>query len=153
MNFKKGLVRLFVVGLVISAIVGFFNVDREGLQANNRFYFDSLRSIEKEVKDPACIEMLKRNNVGTDPAHTKFEGRCYHINLFWDTIQSAKNPKDPSVTSKVAIAAVENARFSSHWQRIGFETAIYVFGYLFLCLLAWIVFITFRWIKKGFTNS
>ena len=152
LNLKKGLIRLFLVGLVISAIVGFIKVDSNQLMSTNRFYFDSKASLEKELKNPKCIQILNSNNIDTDPALLKYEGACYHLGLFWDEVLERKKSNDQIVTREFVIDVVEKERSSQHLQYILVNTSFYMVGYIFICFLAWLIFISGRWIKRGFTS-
>jgi hypothetical protein len=152
LNLKKGLIRLFLVGLVISAIVGFFKVDSDQLVSSNRFYFESIASIEKEIKDPRCLALLKANNQNTDPVLLKYEGPCYHIGLFWDRVEDKRKSKDQEITGQFVIDVVDGRRSSQHLQYILVNTGLYVAGYLLICFVAWLVFISLWWIKRGFTS-
>ncbi len=152
LNLKKGLIRLFLVGLVISGIVGFIKVDSNQLMNTNRFYYDSITSLEREVKDPRCVQVLNSNNLNTDPALLKYEGPCYHIGLFWNRIAENKKSKDQVVTGKFVIEVVQQERSSQHLQYILVNTGFYVIGYLFICFVLWLAFVTGRWVKRGFTS-
>jgi hypothetical protein len=152
LNFKKGITRIFLVGLVISPIFGFFKLDSEKLLTNNRFYFDSISSIEKELKDPQCLTLLKNNNVDTDQNLIKYEGKCYYINLFWNTITKNKSNPNDVITGKFILQTIENERKNQHNITLLFDVGLYVLGYLFICLVFWMCFMTFRWVKKGFDS-
>jgi hypothetical protein len=120
--------------------------------STNRFYFDSISIIEKEIKDPRCLSLLEKNNLNTDPALIKLDGPCYKIGLFWDVVERKKKSKDQVVSGQFVIDVVEGQRSSQHLQYILVNTGFYVAGYFLICLVAWLVFISLRWIKRGFTS-
>lgn len=152
MNIKKGLTRLFVVGLCFSPIVGFFNIDEEQLSSSRKFYRESITEIKYELTNKACLDMLQGKQADVNKEMTGYKGRCYRTYLFWDTIKDAAGPNDKAITEQSAVAAVEAEASSERWQRIAFDIAVYVIGYLFICLLAFIAYSVFRWVKKGFTT-
>ena len=153
MNLKKGLTRLFVLGLAISVIVGFVMVDEKVISRQQNFYDDSASEIEKEMTHWECQSMLKLTLESSLPEFRGYRGACQNTLLFWSGI---KKRQLETKTQEIDVKFVQNYirsegayHFYGNWLMSIF---VYLIGYVLVCLLSWLIFITLRWVKRGFSS-
>jgi hypothetical protein len=152
MNIKKGLTRIFILGLVISPIAGFFSSAKQSNDIASRGW-DSASKIQVELKVEPCASIVKSNPKEfpkLNPSYT-----CSLTSIYWNGIRKWQDENGKagkvidSETVDLAITAEINAlRSEVRW----FQIAIYTFGYLFFWLAGLIVFYLGRWIIKGFKS-
>ena len=151
MNIKKGLTRIFILGLVISPIVGFFS---SAEQSNNiaSAGFNTISSFKEQSKKEPCAAAIKNNS----KASPKITGTsCYTIEIYWDTIrkwQDANGKAGQIIDDETVTQAIYADSSSRQWELRWFFIADYVIGYLLFCLAGLIVFYLGRWIIKGFKS-
>lgn len=153
LNVKKGITRLFFIGLIISVIVGFARLNQDALKYKNNFYYESRMTLERELTDPKCQDILKSNNEGTDPDLLKYDGRCFHLGFFWKTIKDRQiKTETQTINEDFALDAVKKQELYENREWLILDIALYVIGYVLLCFLAWLIFIALRWVKRGFSS-
>jgi hypothetical protein len=152
MNIKKGLSRLFAVGLFLSAAYGFFTVNQDVISANSSYYVNTKHELRKEFEKPECREILEKNNVDTNPVLTSYSGgACFYTNNHWSTIQDGKRDKRGVITPEAAIEAISASQNESKWTTIFINISMSVITYVMLCLLALAIYYVYVWVKRGFT--
>lgn len=152
MNFKKGLIRLFVVSSVISGIGGFIYTASDA-NRNMEFQIQTIWDIEKNLKDPGCLAIAKSNPIEFPEVTPKYS--CSPLSIYWKTIKKfqSENPsKYPTIDNTLVSDAI--------WDGIRDRqrtTAFFgiVAGFLWN-LFAWLLFLmmlfTYKWVKKGFQS-
>ena len=152
MNYKKGLTRIFILGFVICPIAGFFSAagESEKIAAH---YSKISYEIQKEINKEPCASILR------DPlrfAELKFTSACSSIHLYWDYIRNwqDENGKAGNIIDIETASQAMNANTSKlQWEVRWFQTAHYIFGYLFLWLVSFVIFFTGKWIYRGFKSQ
>lgn len=153
MNIKKGLTRIFILGLVISPIAGFFSAAE---QSNNiaRVAYTTVSRIKEQIKEEPCASIVKSNPKAfpkLNPSYT-----CSPTYIYWDGIREwqAENGRagmiiDGETVDKALWADVSALQWDVRWNKI----AGYTIGYLLLCLVGLIIFYLGRWIIRGFKSK
>lgn len=152
MNYKKGLARIFVIGLVIAAIAGFFSASEERV----RIQVDSQEishEIQKEIKHALCADFVKANPKKF-PELTSTKA-CYWTFIYWDTIRKwqDKNGKsgqiiDEETVRKTLYTEADNTESKFRWT----QARYYFFNYLLLWCASFVIFFIGRWILRGFKS-
>ena len=153
MNLKRGLTRLFVLGLTISVIVGFLMVDKQALNSTRAYYRDQITQINSEIKYPECLDMLKLNNKDILPNYDSYNGPCKWTLFSWDKI---KNRQIKTKTTEIDVIFIENTlRKESFYNQSDLWIGS-IFGYPLLyvlfCFISWLIYLVMRWVKRGFSN-
>ena len=152
MNLKKGLTRLFVFGLTISAIVGFVMVDKKSLSNTNIFYIEQISRIKKEITYPECQGLLKLTNKDNLPTGIDYNGPCESVVLFWDDIKERQiKTKTQDIDARFVQDTLSAKSSSYYWGELLGMMLLYAIGYVLVCFLAWLIFIALRWVKRGFS--
>ena len=152
MNSKRGLTRLFVLGLTISVIVGFVMVQKP-LNSTSEFYRDQITKINSEIKYLDCLDMLKLNNKNDLPDFFNYNGPCRSILLSWDDI---KDRQIKTKTTEIDMNFIEETlrEHSFSYQRDLWIGTIFGYPllYVLFCFISWLIFLVMRWVKRGFSN-
>ena len=152
MNMKKGLTRLFLFGLIISVIVGFVFIDKKALSNNETFYLNEISEIENEIIYPECKNMLKLDDKDKIPDYFNYNGNCNSILLFWDDIKYAQiKTKTQNIDFKFVSETLNKKRYYNFWERFLGTILLFFIGYIVFCFSVWLVFISLRWVKRGFS--
>ena len=153
MNYKKGLTRIFVIGLVIAPIAGFFSVDEESRSISKNVR-DISYETQKEIQQEPCASIVK-SNPRKFPELQSVKS-CYWTFIYWDTIREwqDKNSKtgqivDEDTVKQTMAAEADSAISEIRWTEAGY----YTFGYLLIWLACLIVFFVIKWIIKGFKSK
>jgi hypothetical protein len=152
MNWKKGITRLFILGLVVAPIFGLM---KDANQITNYYssMWDTKYNIVENLKTPVCSEIVKSNPAifpTLNPSYT-----CSPLYIYWDDIQKYRKEKgllqSPLTEEVIKNAISEHADKTAsemRWSIIG----IYEAGYLLICLFLLISFFVLRWVIKGFKS-
>jgi len=153
MNYKKGLIRIFILGLLISPIAGFFSATEEA----NRMAedsFEDLHEIRKELKHVLCKDFVEANPMKF-PELTSTKA-CYWTFIYWDTIRKWQDENgkagqliDEETVSKTMYAEADKARSEVRWTEAGY----FIIYYLLFWLTSFVIFFTGKWIYKGFKSQ
>ena len=153
MNYKKGLARIFVIGLVIAPIAGFFSASEERVRIQQESQEIS-HEIQKEIKHELCADFVKANPKKF-PELTSTKS-CYWTFIYWDTIRKwqDKNGKaeqliDEETVRKTLYAEADKTESEFRWTQTGY----YVFNYLLLWFASFVIFFISKWIYKGFKSQ
>jgi len=152
MNIKKGLIRLFIVASVLSAIGGFFYTAPDS-QSSTSFSIETIWSIEKNLDDPSCAVVVKQNPVKFPAMNPTFA--CSPLSIYWESIKQyqSKNPSKYQAIDKALVNDAMWERIRSQQREIALAGLALGFAWnLFVWILALIAYFTFRWIKKGFKS-
>ena len=159
MNLKKGLTRLFVLGLAISVIVGYI-LERQSSAQTSLFYYKAIEEIKVEMTYPECQNMLhitNRNDL-PDRMHYLFgiggkSGTCPYVFTFWSDIKKRQlEIKTQEINVKFVQDAIRDKGSDIDTKNLLGFMALFVGGYFLVCLLAWLIFIMLRWVKRGFSS-
>lgn len=152
MNYKKGLARLFVIGLVIAPIAGFFSAAEE----SNKIASEGLSrisGIKKQLKEEPCSSLIK-NNPRDFPETPNL--KCFPTDIFWSDIREwqDRNGKSGNIIDDETIANAINHQTSSlQWNVRWVEITAYTIGYLILWLASLSVFFIGKWVIRGFKSK
>jgi hypothetical protein len=153
MNYKKGLARIFVIGLIIAPIAGFFSVDEESRSISKNIR-DISYEMSKEIQQEPCVSIVKSNPRKFPELQSAKS--CYWTFVYWDTIREwqDKNGKTGQIIDEDAVkqtmaAEAESAISEVRWTQAGY----YTFSYLFLWIVSIAIFFIGKWIYKGFQSK
>lgn len=152
MNIKKGLTRIFVIGLVIAPIAGFFSAADESKKIAN-YQSKISYDIQKEISKEPCASIVR------DPlrfAELKFTSACNSIYLYWDDIRywQDENGKAGDIINLQTISnAIDDQTSILQWNVRWVEISAYTIGYLLLWLASFVIFFIGRWILRGFKSK
>ena len=150
MNIKKGLTRIFILGMVISPIAGFFSSAKESNQIASRGWETASR-IKEQIKVEPCASIVKSNPKEfpkLNPSYT-----CSPTYIYWDGIrkwQDENGKTNQIIDDKTIGEAMDSSSSSQQWELRWVQIAIYAIGYLFIWLASLIIFYLGRWIYRGF---
>lgn len=153
MNYKKGIIRIFILGLVISPIAGFFSAAEQSNNIASSAYNTASR-IQEQLREEPCASIVKSNPKTfpkLNPSYT-----CSPTYIYWDGIrewQAANGRAGMVIDNDTVDKALWADVRSQQWNVGMFQTAIYTIGYLFLCLTGLIIFYLGRWIFRGFKSQ
>jgi hypothetical protein len=152
MNYKKGLTRIFVIGLVIAPIAGFFS----SAEDSNKIAMGGYQTISKfkeQSKLEPCASTIKSN----PKVFPKFPNLdCYVTEIYWSNVREwqDKNGKAGQIIDDETVTkAIDSDTSKRQWETRWFHIALFTFGYLFIWLACLIVFFVSRWIIKGFKSQ
>lgn len=153
MNYKKGLTRIFIIGLVAFPVAGFFSsADQNAEIARNGR--DTASRIKEQIKKEPCASIVKSNPKKFPDIAA--ENTCSTTDIYWNSIREwqDKNGKAGAIiddhTVDQAIEANTNQNQSNiRWIQIAF----YTIGYLVVWLVGLIIFYLGRWIYRGFKSQ
>jgi hypothetical protein len=152
MNIKKGLTRIFILGLVISPIAGFFSSAEDSNKIASGGW-DTIYRFKEQSKLEPCASIVKTN----PKVFPKSPGiNCYIIEIYWDNVRKWQDENgkagqliDEETVSKTMYAEADKARSEVRWTEAGYFT-IY---YLLFWLTSFVIFFTGKWIYKGFKSQ
>ena len=152
MNFKKGLIRLFVVCSVLSMIGGFFYTAPDATK-NMDFQIQTIWNIDKNLKDPACAEIVKYNPIKFPELTPNYA--CSPLSIYWEDIKAlqAKEPsKYPEINYNLVSATIwEDIRSTQRTIALGGILVGFIWN-LFIWILFLICLFTYKWVRKGFKS-
>jgi hypothetical protein len=152
MNYKKGLARIFVIGLVIAPIAGFFSASEESNKIASEGW-SRISGIKKQLKEEPCATLIK-NNPRDFPEAPNL--KCFPTDVFWGDIREwqDRNGKSGNIIDDETITQAINDQTSSlQWNVRWLEITAYTIGYLLLWLALLMLFFMGRWIYKGFKSK
>lgn len=152
MNLKKGITRLFILGLVIAPIFGLI---KDANQITNYYssMWDTKHNIVENLKTPVCAEIVKSNPLifpTLNPSYT-----CSPLYIYWEDIQRYR--KENGLQNSLLTEEIIKKAISEHIDKTASEMrwsilAVYELGYLIICLIFLISFYIVRWIIRGFKS-
>jgi hypothetical protein len=152
MNWKKGITRLFILGLVITPIFGLIK-DANHITNYYSSMWDTKDRIIENLKAPVCSEIVKSNPSvfpNLNPSYT-----CSPLYIYWDDIQKYRKENGllqsaltDEIIKKAISEHVDKTASEMRWTIVG----MYLAGYLFVCVFLLISFFILRWIIKGFKS-
>lgn len=150
MNYKKGFIRLFIVSTVISMIGGFFYTAPDS-QKSTSFDIETIWSIEKNLKEPACREIVSRKPEKFPEMNPGYA--CSPLSIYWERIRAFQKEN----IGKYPVFD-ENLVHDAMWDGIREQqkrTAIFgvILGLIlntFIWVCGLLIFYTARWIRRGF---
>lgn len=151
MNIRKGLSRLFLVGLVLSAIVGFI-VGSKASEGSTKFSIQTINTIRSELLKPICIKALK---IPVSEWNQLEQSGCVDLSIYFDslnTFQKKNSLKYSSITSELVseMIWIQIKEQQQEYLLLGLGGTIGL--YILLCVLGLVIFFTGRWIKRGFNS-
>jgi hypothetical protein len=152
MNYKKGLTRIFIIGLFLAPLFGLLK-EGESITKVQMIMWETENQMISKLSDPTCLAIVKANPKNFSDIDTKHN--CYPLSGYWDEVKAyqAKSGNNEQVNDKIIEQAMEayiDAKGSKlRWEVMG----LYLAGYLALCLLGLISFFIIRWIIKGFKSQ
>jgi hypothetical protein len=152
MNYKKGLTRIFIIGLFIAPLFGLFQ-EGESITKVQTIIWDVENSIVSKLSDPACLAIVKANPKNFSDIDTKHN--CFPLSGYWDVIKAyqAKSGNNEQVNDRIIEQAME-AYIDTKVFKLRMEAmGLYLGGYLALCLLGLIGFFIIRWVIRGFKSQ
>lgn len=153
MNIKKGLTRIFILGLVISPIAGFFSSAKESNQIASRGW-DTASRIKEQIKVEPCAAIVKKNPKDFPNLNPSYA--CSPTYIYWDSIRKWQNENgktDQIIDDKTIDMAIDSSTSSQQWELRWFYIAIYTIGYLLFWLVGLTIFYVGRWIYRGFKSQ
>ena len=153
MNIKKGLTRIFILGMVISPIAGFFSSADRSIQIAS-FDYDTGSRIKEQLKTEPCASIVKSNPKEfpkLNPSYT-----CSPTDIYWHRIRKwqAENGRAGKMIDDDAVDQAFRAKTNSQqWEVRWVQIAIYTIGYLFIWLVGLTIFYLGRWIYRGFKSQ
>lgn len=152
MNYKKGITRIFIIGLFIAPLVGLF-VDGKQMTNYRTSMWDTDDRMIANLKEPFCAGIVKQNPdvfPKTDPSYA-----CSPLSIYWSTVKKyqAEEKLSGPVTEQIITDAMRESVNSSVSQMRWIIFATYEIGYLMACLFAAILFSILRWIYRGFKTQ
>jgi hypothetical protein len=152
MNYKKGLTRIFILGLVISPIAGFFSSAEDSNKIASGGW-DTIYRFKEQSKLEPCASIVKTN----PKVFPKSPGiNCYIIEIYWDNVRKwqDENGKAGQIIDDETVTKAISADTSRlQWEVRWFQIAIYTIGYLLFWLVGLTIFYLGRWIIKGFKSQ
>jgi hypothetical protein len=153
MNIKKGLTRIFILGMVIAPIAGFFSSADRSMQIASSDY-DTRSRIKEQIKTEPCASIVKSNPKEfpkLNPSYT-----CSPTYIYWDGIrkwQAENGRAGQMIDDDTVDQALRAETNSQQWEVRWVQIAIYAIGYLFIWLVGLIIFYLGRWIYRGFKSQ
>ena len=152
MNIKKGLTRIFILGMVISPIAGFFSSAEESNKIASGGS-DTIYKFKQQSKGEPCLSAIKSN----PKVFPKFSGLdCYIVEIYWDNVrkwQDANGKAGQIIDDETVDKAIQADISSRQWELRWFQIAIYTIGYLLFWLVGLVIFYVGRWILRGFKSQ
>lgn len=150
MNYKKGLLRLFIVTSILSALGGTYYLSSDS-SSGTAFRIETIFEIKKNLNEPACAAIVKQNPVEFPAMNPSFA--CSPLSIYWKSIKEfqAKNPsKYPTFNGELVSDA--------QWEQIReYQKEMLMYGLLvgflwnlFIWILLLSAYFIFHWVKKGF---
>ena len=152
MNFKKGLTRVFIVGIFLVPFAGLVK-EGESITKTQMIMWDSQSRMVANLAEPACSTIVKLNPKAFPEMTPSYA--CSPLSIYWDTVKKYQTqngltgPVTAEIVEKAMDAEIDARGSKMRWEILG----LYLFGYLVLCLAAVIVFFIGRWIFRGFKSS
>ena len=152
MNYKKGLIRLFVVSSILSAIGGFFYLSPDS-KSGTDFRVETILEIKKNLDDPACAAIVKQNPVEFPAMNPSYA--CSPLSIYWKSIKEfqSKNPAKYPSFSRELVTDAQWAGIIEFQREVAIAGLVVGFAWnLFAWILGLTAYFTIRWVKKGFKS-
>ena len=152
MNFKKGLTRIFIVGIFLVPFAGLVK-EGESITKTQMIMWDTKSRMVANLAEPACSAIVSLNPKVFPEMKPSYA--CSPLSIYWQTVKEyqSKNGLVGVISAEVIEKAMDediDARGSKmRWEIMG----LYLFGYLVLCLVGAVVFFIGRWIFRGFKSQ
>lgn len=149
MNFKKGLLRLWIVSLPIVFGWGYFSEVRIANQVSMTWY-EYHQDAVRELSNPICREIAEKNP--EEFPKLAHPNPCFQLSIFWSDIKTFNK------TGKKIQAKDIEALYEKNWQGYAVKQALtnaslnLVLYHVLIALIA-TFFYVLRWIARGFKRN
>lgn len=149
MNYKKGLLRLWIVSLPLVFGWGYLSEVSSSNKVSMTWYGYHQEAIT-ELSNPVCKEIVEKNP--NSFPKLGYPNPCIQLSIFWNDIKQSKN------TNEKVEAKDIDALYEKNWQGYAVKNGL-VNGFLNLVLyqillvIIAIIFYVLRWILKGFKQD
>jgi hypothetical protein len=154
LNYKKGIFRLFIIGLVLAPILAMFmNGDR--YMKYRMDSFDSQQYAVAAAKMPRCAAIVAKNPIKFPDLNYEPENNCLSLVMNWDEIK-AYQAKQGNISSPVTDKVIRDAMQADTNDVVAsmrlMDSVAYVIFYLAFSLITLVVFFIGKWVVKGFKS-
>lgn len=153
MNYKKGLTRIFIIGLFAFPVAGFFSsadqyaeIARDGR--------DTVSRIKEQIKKEPCASIVKENPKEFPQLNPRYT--CSPTYIYWGGIRKwqDENGKAGAIIDDDTVEQAIEANTKQNQSNIRWiQIAFYTIGYLLVWLVGLILFYLGRWIYRGFKSQ
>jgi hypothetical protein len=148
MNYKKGLIRLLILGVALSLVIGFGRAFDD--MKDIRIGMDSLSAAARmSSKDSECVKSIRENTVYIGAYH-QASMNCNLLKSYWRDLEKYQGDQPDFDGIRIAISNKSVIRQMQTWLLEAANTFIL---YIALCILAVGIFSTYKWIIKGFKSQ
>lgn len=146
MKFKKGFIRLIILGLIISPVIAYFQTSDELRQVKINF-IETTQKVYSSISNPECVALLNADN-GINAGDAGFN--CVLLKIYWKDIKVLQGP--PTDFQGIKDVMAKEERISK--LEVYLPAMFKVFGlYLLFWASGFALFFIGRWIIKGFKSQ
>ena len=154
MNFKKGLIRLFIVSTIFVGLVGYYNGASYGNVTQTHFYGVMSNAI-RQMDIPECRAIIAKNPSEITGLSGNGVEKCADLAVVWDDARAYHIKQN-----RTGLINVEDVRdsYQEIWGNYtitrGLSNAMSVIiGYWFILVAVSLLLFTCRWIWHGFNSK
>jgi hypothetical protein len=146
MNYKKGALRVLILGVILSSITGFIRGHKE-IKDVRQSMIMATAGAKMAIKDQTCIESIKQNTVYR--IEKPLWQSCRMLEIYWSDIEKYQgNPPnfkgiEETMSHKSILKQVEI------WSLAFLNTLIL---YIAVCLFIGALLLSGKWVYKGFKS-
>lgn len=146
MNYKKGFIRLIILGILISPVIAYFQTSDELAQLKEN-YAETTRRVSIAIADPKCTAILNNGNGSNSMTEGMF---CFALGFYWKDLGKYQGPPPDFKGIRDVMATEERVSKLEVFLPAMFK----IFGfYLFLWASGFGLFFIGKWIFKGFKSQ
>lgn len=167
MNYTKGLIRLFIFGVVSAFVLGFFAAKIPDYELFE--YKSMLNGVEREIKDKGCHsgvkELFEKGADSGDLVNITTENLYFLTNCAFLRKYSRLLINDETQNEKIKLSDLTDEKIQSDLSRYEQEFALkqgktrldsatyYAIDFMFLYALGVVIFLSGRWAVRGFKKD
>lgn len=154
MNFKKGLIRLFITSTIIVGLVGYYTGASDGNATQTHFYGVMSNAIS-QMDIPECQAIISNNPSEITSQSGKGVEKCGDLAVVWNKARALhiKQNRTGSVDASDIRNSYEEVWGNYTITRGLFNALSITIGYWFILGVLMLIFFVCRWVWRGFSNK
>jgi len=154
MNFRKGLIRLFIVSTLFVGLVGYYNGASDGNLTQTHFYGVMSNAI-RQMDTPECQAIVAKNPTEITSLSGKGVEKCTDLAVVWNNARAYHIKQNR--TGLVNVEDVRNS-YQEVWGNYTITRGLFnamsvMLGYWFILVAVLLLFFICRWIWRGFKSK
>lgn len=155
MNYKKGLVRIFIVSSISvflwSSTKEIVN-DTQSLNYSKNYAAKDAKDVIGSLNNPICLDAIKKNSPNSLEWTRDLDNSCYRLSFYYDDVKALLDNKKAvdQVSEKDIKDMLIQRQELQLFKRAAFKATAALLIFWGLLYLVYVAFRILQWVYKGF---